>query len=332
MYLLIFDFDNTIAKTSEKGRNNVDVNESYRLVVKDIFGERGLLVFEQIGGLRNRAPDELVVTMLGGNFREDLIESAKVFFDREGADLGNVIPEGKGNPLVWDTSHPDGVIGEMLVRHKLVKYLLPQIGISKDGQVWPKPCEGFSDFYRYLQEMNLNRGVRLETAIISSGHDIFIAKTFQTWGLPMPDYLITNDDIRGRKYPLEMPRRVKPGLLPLALVYKEWLSKQKSDGFGFFERTNRAKGKMMYFGDDPEKDGFMAQNAKIPFGLFQKEFQFMTTSPDNRLLTFGDWRIIADVLQKNIQILQEGKPLSEIMFQQTNKIETLGHGGRVETH
>lgn len=328
-YLLASDFDGTIARTFEKSPNGIGVKEAYLLSIKDVLGETGVGVYNRIGGLQNMAPAELVLAILAEGPKAELITNAKVFFGKASETLGGVVPQGKGVPLIWDESEPDKVVTEMLVREKLI-YLLQQIGTRfPDGQAWPKPCEGFINFWKSIQELNFQEDIHLETAVISSGHDEFIKRTFQLWGLNQPDYLVTEDDIRGVRYPKEMTRRAKPGQLQLAMAHREWLKRQKLDGVHFrLETVRQTRERMMYFGDDTKKDGLLAKGAGIPFGLIKNGGAY-SISPAERVITFGDWQNIAQALQDHSKLLREGRPLSEIFLSAKNGIEaptfTVGH-------
>jgi hypothetical protein len=308
-YLWSFDFDGTAAKTFEPSPAKIGVKEAYALAVKDVLGNRGLDIYNEKGCLKNQAPSELVASLLGSPFRDSLFAHAKSFFETNQRYLLTQVPEGKGVSLEqW--KEDIGIVAELLVRQKL-SYLLKQIGTTfPDGDTWPRPCNGFRDFWTTIQDLKKER-LPLDTSIISSGHDKFIKRTFQLWGLISPDILVTEDDIRGRKYPEEMERRVKPGQLQLALAHKKWLDIQE---IPFDPETVRqTRQEMMYFGDSYTHDGGLAAIAGIPFGWF---------NPDNKLpgegrfnpetIVISNWREVASVLQSNQKALREGKPCNEI--------------------
>jgi len=108
----------------------------------------------------------------------------------------------------------------------------------------------------------------IATAIISSGHEAFIKKTFAQWDLSLPDYLISDDDIRGRKYPTDMEKRFKPGLSPFALAYEQWRLDVGSD-YSATDHANEARQHIMYFGDSDSSDRFMAERARVAFGHYR---------------------------------------------------------------
>ena len=309
-YLIAFDFDGTVAKTYEKSPKGIGINEANRLAINDIFGQKGLDIFDNLGGLKNKAPSELIRNIIISGGRT-LLDYAQTFFNHNFDHLNQFVPSEKSVPLVWNYEILDKVISELFVRQKL-HYLMDQIGTQfPDGSVWPGPCKGFIEFWQYLQLLNKEIGGLIRTAIISSGHDYFIKKVFRTWSISLPDILVTEDDIRGRKYPKDIERRVKPGELPLALAHQEWLRMNNLTGFHFnVIDAKLTRDKILYFGDDLIKDGSLAYRAYIVFGLFTQEGkinqQFNTNS-------FSDWEIIVKHLQKWKNKMLEGYSFNEIL-------------------
>ncbi|MDO8503092.1 MAG: hypothetical protein Q7S60_00195 [bacterium] len=317
-YLLASDFDNTIAETLKPSPAAIGVEESTASAIKDVFGDTGLRIYRYgLGGLQNRSPSELVGLLLDGA-PPALLESARTFLDGNLGRLSNQVPDKKGVPLVWNPDNPDGVATELFVRQKL-SYSLRQIGKFPDETTWPQPYEGFLEFWKALYGLK-DRGLEIHTAVISSGHELFIQKTFSTWELPLPDILITEDDIRGRKYPLEMERRIKPGQLPMALAHLEWLRRQKllTGETKHMEVAQESKRRMIFFGDDPARDGKMAINAGIAFGLFAKHSR--QNGFNDGGFIFSDWRRIAELLAVG-KALFDGRSIAEILDHQTSTLE-----------
>ena len=314
-YLAALDFDGTIADTFIKGPKGIGVNEATALALTDILGSGSHELYTSSGGLKNRAPSELIFNMLNGPNKQDFLTHAKIFFESELPDLNTLVPEGKGVPLVWDDQHPEKIIGELFVRQKL-SYLMDQIGTElPDGRKWPPLCKGFTEFWNALNKLKKD-GVGINTAIISSGHDLFIKKVFDLYGLTLPDILVTEDDIRGKHYPKEMGRRVKPGSFPLALAHLKWLRLNNpkaeyftSDQPGILS-AKESRSRMIYFGDDPIKDGQLANRAQVLFGWF---------NPNNKegnppfSMQFTDWEQPAKLFQQNKTQLIEGKPFNDIL-------------------
>lgn len=309
-YLLSFDFDRTIADTFKKGPRGIGVNEATEYSVRDILGKAGLEQLHKLGGLNNRAPSELVYLIFKSD-RATLTENAKSFFDSNVGGLSKMVPEAKGVPLVWDEKNIIQLVSELFVRQKL-SYLLGQIGEKTvDGQLWPPLTKGFLEFWSDIQKLK-EEGVPIDTAIISSGHDVAIDKVFRLYNLKRADIIVSEDDIRGKKYPEEMARRVKPGELPLALAHQEWLEKQGMNHLNFdLKIAAETKERMMYFGDDPNKDGKLAQRANIPYGFIVPENLFLMEK-DNAS-TFKDWSAIGNLIRHNRRMFLNGESFRNIL-------------------
>lgn len=309
-YLLSFDFDGTIAETFKKGPRGIGVNEATNNAITDIFGKPGAIQFDRLGGLKNRAPSELINLILKSD-KEGFTRNAQKIFENNAANLSALIPSTKGVPLVWDEKNAEQLIGELFVRQKL-SYLLEQVGEkTADGQLWPPLTQGFLEFWGTLQKLK-EEGIPLDTAIISSGHDIFIDKVFELYNLAKPDIIVSEDDIRGRKYPKEIERRVKPGELPLALTHFRWLKAQGMDYFNFdLKSAKEVRERMIYFGDDPNKDGKLAEGAKINFGFFVPGNLFLMEK-DN-FSAFKDWKTIGELLNGNKEMFSKGESFNRIL-------------------
>lgn len=318
-YLFAFDFDGNAADTFKRSPNGIGVREAYERGIQDVFGDEGLEAYRVVGGLQNRAPAELVRAMLdeNGNNRNGLLEHAAEFLRKEFNQLRAQVPEGKGVLLDPDAEFTEKMAGEILVRQKL-RYLLGEI-----GELWPQPCNGFIEFWKIIAKLR-REGIYIKTAVISSGHDSFIAKTFQVWGLEPPDFLVTDDGLRGRKFPRELERRVKPGQLSLAQAHKDWLRQQGLSGNDFdIDTARKTRARMVYFGDDPKNDGGLAKGAGIAFGHFNSDAEGYETD-GNRTFSFGDWGDIGKLLQERREDLREGRPLSEVLCRTSSGIESAG--------
>ena len=251
-YLLVSDFDGTIANTFSPSPNNVGVSEAYRLAVKELFGKKALKYYISAGGLKNRNPGEVVKSLQDQGFGGD-------------------------------------VTAEDLVQAKL-GYLLREIGPE-----WPKPCNGFIEFYKVIEETD-----GLEVAILSSGHTGFIRKTFSVWGLDPPRIMLTDDDLRGYNPPLPLEKFSKPSPLLMDLIQKEWGGHRRH---------------MIMLGDDPEKDGVLAQNAGVPFGFFSQQKNWFAENS----FQFNDWREVSAFFKKESsqKLISRGVSASEIIFAST---------------
>ena len=257
--LVLADFDDCIAKTLSPSPNGIGVKEAYGLALQQIFGTElvGQDPLAEIGGLQNRAPMEVVTAILGLNGTKDLMmAAAQQFFQEQAHELGNYVPENKGVPLKWN-SNPVMVIAEMLVRVK-ISILLQEI-----GPAWPRPCPGFLEFYQQLPELKKP----CDLIIVSSGHDLFIEKTFKTWGCKQHPTKLTDDDLRYLYQ--DRPGPTKPDACLIHLALKNWLLAQGIAEPPMLKAFPAlARKKAIYIGDDLKKDGGLAQNAGLPFYWF----------------------------------------------------------------
>ncbi len=311
-YLVICDFDGCVANTFELSPNGIGVNEAYTHAVKSVFGNTGLSVFNKIGRLENRAPGELVEAILSKGNKESLIQAAKQFFVKNHELLNGLVPEGKGHPLEWPQANswnPNGVITEMLVRSKL-EYLAKEI-----RETWPRPCKGILEFLKMIKKIN-NNSVNIQLAILSSGHEKFIQETFKVWGLPCPPILLTDDEMRGRAYPKKQAMRIKPSVTLFDLIHLMWFSVihgAMTNQLQLVRFLMESRQRMIYFGDDPIKDGKLAEVAGVPFGWFNPNQN--TNGSLKNFFSFNDWEDIANVFYKKnaVEAFKKGLSFREII-------------------
>jgi hypothetical protein len=303
--LAIFDFDGTISNTFEVGPSGVGVNEAYDLAVTKVFGREGRVRYEENGKLMNRAPTEVVFDLINSENNKVLLENAKEFFDENLLRLLSIMPENfdKKSFLTENPFKLNDLLTWMLVSEKC-SYMLDQIGQKlSDGEIWPRPEKGFVEFYNFIKEEGTINGVSIRTAIVSSGHREFIRKTFDAYGLSMPDYMVTDDEIR--KVSLPVLRKTKPAPYPIAVVHNQWLKDRK---LGSYDKSG-----IIYFGDDFKKDGLLAKNCRVAFGHYDKKLRDNLVILDEGVLCFSNWRIIKDLMVRNRNDLVEGNSWVKIM-------------------
>lgn len=302
-YLFASDFDETAFHTiSKPSPYGMDVNRAYTLALDDIFLKLGLGRWYTFSfGHQNHSPSEVIQLVLDNfGIRNDLLHNAKKFFDKSQGSWNNLIPECKDGNLVWNTNAPEQTITQMLVVQKL-KYLLEDIGErDKEGKLWPQPCKGFMEFMDSVHSLK-SHGYPVDTAIISSGHEVFIKKALDLWRIPHPDILVTDDDIRPLRFPEDPAVKFKPGVFPLALAHFKWLSSQTR----IPNDREESRARILYVGDDPIKDGRMASHAKI------LGYRFPSTP----------WEAISDLLLENRHLL-DGRPLLKIVSTLRDGLET----------
>ncbi|NND65720.1 MAG: HAD family hydrolase [Gammaproteobacteria bacterium] len=268
--LKIFDFDGTVALTFEPSPNNVGVTEAYRRSVADVFGNTTFDAYERQGGLRNRSPSELVIDLFE-EVGERLIERAQSWLSANDQ-------QPLRDKLDWSTGNGLAAASEVLVQRKL-DLLVAEVGQPMgNGEYWPRCAPGFPEFWRRISNCPNTR-----TLILSSGHTAFIGKFFALHGLSQPDAVFTDDDVRHMPTPVYKP---DPRLLYMALARLVSVARYESSDWQ----------DMVLFGDDPVKDGGLAEAADIPF------FQFVppdaNSADDDR--AFTDWRQAIPLLDQRL--------------------------------
>lgn len=304
-YLLGCDFDGTLFNTSKTSPHGINVKKAYELALDDIFGVgAGKWILENIG-LQNRTPSELISDVLNSNEnrRNYLLSQAQAHYEFTGGS-GYLIPEYKDGKLVWDDGNPETTVAQMLVERKL-SHLMTEVGVrGNDGKMWPPPCKNALSFLHIAEKLKAE-DYPVDLGIISSGHESFIRKTLGIYNVSFTGVLVTEDDIRPKKYPLGNKRRFKPGQHPLALAHYKWLRQQGlTPENGLFQKAIESKSRMMYIGDDLFKDVFMAKEGRVEPYLYTK-------------LTFG---ILLNDLLKNKGLL-DGRPIKEILTPNSRIIE-----------
>lgn len=182
LYLLLSDFDGTMARTFDPSPNRIGVHEAYENALCQVFGRGVLPAFERIGKLRNRDHASLIAALLD-----------------------------------FDPSLCDGRSAEELC-DELVSYKL-KILLKEIGSEWPRACEGFREFCAALSPLIHER--TLELGIISSGHQRFIQATFEMWGIECPSIMVTSETVNSYSH-LPLKDRVKPAPFPFWLAIQRW--------------------------------------------------------------------------------------------------------------
>jgi len=312
-YLVVMDFDGTVADTFKPGPGGLGVTEAYQNAVSELFGAQGPEVFDRVGGLQNRTPGELIQHMLSEGPFDNLVDSARAFHERHVHRLGNCVPAGKGLSLEWDDNAPAGAITELLVRLKL-SYLMEQVGAQMDnGSCWPQQCSGLASFLDAISWLNRHHDVDILVAIISSGHEQFIRRTFCSWGLPVPPIMLSDDDLRGMGE-IESHRRVKPSPFLMTLVHKQWA---RIRGLRLDQAvTEDMRSHTVMCGDDWRKDGGLAQNCGVPFLWFNPTGAKANDLPEPSV-GFRCWTQPAGLLAspETEELLSQGGAFSDIVRQ-----------------
>jgi hypothetical protein len=270
-YLLAHDYDGTQADTDESCPGGVNVSESYERGISELFGDRKAAEFRENGGHNHRAPGDIV---------DDLFPSGT--------------PERR--------RHLTDLLVETVVDREV-----RQIGTPlRDWATWPRQTEGFLHYWERLDELReraRSDGFSIERAVISAGYRRFILKSYEEWGATPPEILITDDEMRAVQYPREAIEKRKPRPFPFAVAQAEWL--ERTGGFSI-DRARDSWGRRLFIGNDPVKDGGLAESMGAEFMLFELAG---TEGPR----TINDFRKLADRLEQSWEALREGRPLSEVL-------------------
>lgn len=306
-YFGTLDFDRTIANTFEASPNGIGVIEAYNNSIKSVFGDKGLETYNELGGLRNQSPDQVVESILKEN-DGSLNSSVEQFLDEHILRLLSLIPSEKVREKVENRQLDNKIITELLIAEKLSNFFYEIGNKLPDGQIWPRLCTGFSSFSKTIERINLdkNNNIDITMAIVSSGHEAFIKKTFEIHNLKTPEIIITTDTMREIENPF-LEDRSKPNPFTFNLAYKKWLKKKG------ISKEELSLEKIVHFGDDSKKDGDLAKNCGILFGHFDPESN-KGQSNDNRF-SFSDWGEVAQTLEINIELLSRGESFSSIFLQ-----------------
>ena len=284
-YLIGFDFDGTIAKTYEKSPSGIGVYEAYQMAIADLLGPNVVEEYNNLNGRESMSPLEIIAHLTIHNTNND---SESVLHQAND-----------------------------LVRRKL-SILISQIGQRfDDGSMWPPEEPGFRSVWEEIEALNSRGGFEIKTAVISSGHREFIRKTFDVYDLRQPDYLVTEDEVRGRKYPFEIARRVKPGTLQMAMVHRQWLRDLAIHfGDGNREKVQQTRDNILYIGDSELKDGGMAVRSGVSFLHYSEKAH--------------TWDSIHTILDQGQELFQRGGSFGEIIGKHQRIVE--GNLGRAKEH
>lgn len=307
-YLFASDFDLTLFDTKALSPRGIGLEEGYEYAVGKIFGLRGLDLYRDEGGLRNRAPSEVVTSLAEKD--GSILEYARERY-------GKFISSGVENPLsflgAWSAGSKVSILSEMLVHFKL------QLFLDEISKSWPLPYPGVADFFRIIRKTKMREKISLHIGILSSGHFKFIRKTLALWDMPEPAVILTDDDLRQLRYPKLAKDRVKPAPFPFRFLHYRWLKRLNGNKPIRLSHIRASLPRMMYFGDDSEKDGGLARNVGVPFGWYQgNEKGKPGFSPNQQFpggsFSFSDWTKLCDFIgQSSVKkLFFSGTPLAEI--------------------
>lgn len=227
--LLAKDFDGTVAQTFEKSPSGVGVHEAHELTVETMFGVKALDYYIDGGGLRNRAPVEVV---------QDLA------------------PDAKGDEL-------DQLVSRFI--DTKLGVLMGEIGTRfPDGNIWPRPTDGYLELREKIEEAR-DAGQLIDDLILSSGHEPFITMTYRAWSVGEPTHIVAYEAIRQLALALPIEQLIKPSPVLMDVAHNMWrlgygLEPASEPALGERDR-------IVYVGDDPVKDGELAKRSGVDFVL-----------------------------------------------------------------
>jgi len=172
------------------------------------------------------------------------------------------------------------------------------------------------NFIESFKDASSIKDANIRIAILSAGHEMFIKKTFDVWGMGYPSFMLTDDNLRMLSYPTDPKEKMKPSVSLLNLIHYMWVDKQRTtdDPLELIDLIMKTRNRMIYFGDDVERDGQLAQRAKIPFVLFdpKKEVSYRR---NNNFLLLTNWSDMATFMRRPDvhEAFQSGKDFSEIV-------------------
>jgi len=180
--LLVKDFDGTVAQTFEPSPSGINVEQASQQAIDVVFGASAVDEYVRDGGLRNRAPLEVVKALA---------------------------PDATPTELrVLQTSFVNSKLG----------VLISDVGSEfEDGSTWPRPMPGYLDLQERIESAR-SEGALIDDLILSSGHKDFIDAVYASWGIPSPTHIIAEEAMRERG----LGHRVKPSSVLMKVAHTVW--------------------------------------------------------------------------------------------------------------
>lgn len=228
---VIEDFDGTAALTFEKSPNDIGVHEACEITVETMFGVNGLQSYIDAGGLKNRAPVQVVQELAPDADENELSELTEIFTQTK----------------------LDVLMGDIGTRFP-------------DGSLWPRPTSGYLDFCESLETAR-QQGAVIDDIILSSGHEPFIKKTYAAWGVQLPTHIVAVETIARLNLGLPVDHLVKPSPVLMGIAHSMWRQGYGLDQELPIPAEELSR--MIYVGDDPVKDGELAANSGVDFMLVE---------------------------------------------------------------
>jgi hypothetical protein len=227
--LMLNDFDDTEAFTSERAPGIPTVNDGYASGIDELFGAVAVERFLRKGH-GHRTPTEIVANIMNLPPDKEEVREAAAFVTRRKLE---VVSSAIGKPL-------------------------------EDGTPYPRQSEGFSETWMGVYAAQ-EEGFPLGKAVVSSGHTEYEQRVFDMWGLPQPDMYLTDDVVNAMALQIPWVDQVKPSpmLVEVAQTIHAYKLKRTHEAF---KNSNLLASSIrtIYVGNAPQ-DEQLARNARIAY-------------------------------------------------------------------
>lgn len=132
---------------------------------------------------------------------------------------------------------------------------------------WPEPTDGYIQFTKALGDINSEAPGRITQGVVSSGHNPFIERVYEAWGVETPDFILGQEPIAALASAEGIAMPTKPDRQLMLYAYNLWRTLRQLDPVAEFSQGDKPH--MRYVGDDPIKDGKMALDCGIAFHLLE---------------------------------------------------------------
>ncbi len=150
-----------------------------------------------------------------------------------------------------------------LVDRKL-SVLLSEVGARYPrGGIWPRLTDGYRQFHGAMTSSR-QAGCLVDDIIISSGHVPFISKVFEVHDLEQPLHILAEETMRGYRQGASVDALCKPSPLLMDTARQLWRG-----SYGVENEMPEEANRVLYIGDDLEKDMTLAERSHVAFMLLE---------------------------------------------------------------
>lgn len=251
--LMLNDFDDTEALTSERAPGIPTVNDGYAAAIDDLFGTEAADKFLK-DGHGHGTPPEIVARIMGLDPSNEEVKRAALIVVRKKLEI---LSATIGKPLL-------------------------------DGTPWPRQSNGFAETWMGVHRAQ-EEGFPLGKAVVSAGHTEFEQKVFDMWGLPQPDMYLTDDVVNALSLDLPWSDQVKPSpmLIELARTLHAYRLKRQFERFRQFKALP-ALIRTIHVGN-AEKDKQLAKSAGVECVIIDQNYQRESWQQVDKFLGIGSF-------------------------------------------